>query len=258
MAITRHIPNAITCGNILCGCMAVLCAFDGKLLLAALFMLAGAIFDFFDGLMARLLGVQSPMGKELDSLADVITFGLAPGAMLFTSLHGLLGVLSWAGEATLPKLVLITLPYVGFAIVIFSALRLAKFNIDTRQTMGFIGLPTPANALFWGALLTSDFLVCGSRLYTACVYIALAVVMCALLVCELPMMAFKFKHWGWRGNAMRYSFAIVAVLLVGGMGLMGYGLAGISVLVLLYVLISALEWLLAKRTAQIDNTNLTR
>lgn len=247
MTLKRHIPNAITCGNILCGCMATLCAFSGNLLWAAIFMLAGAIFDFFDGMMARLLGVQSPMGKELDSLADVITFGLAPGLMLFTALRQHLGAAMRVGELSEAYFVVaMLLPYIGFAIVIFSALRLAKFNVDARQSMGFIGLPTPANALFWGALLTSGLVVGSSYLATALLYVGLAIVMCYLLVCEWPMMAFKFEHWGWAGNEVRYTFAALALVLVGGMGLMGMGLTGISLTVLLYVLLSAI---VAKRSA---------
>lgn len=243
MSLKQRIPNAITCGNILCGCMAVLCAFQGNLLWATIFMLAGAVFDFFDGLMARLLGVLSPMGKELDSLADVITFGLAPSVMLYTALRHLLAAAMRGGELGESQLWLVVLlPYVAFAIVIFSALRLAKFNVDERQTMGFIGLPTPANALFWGALLTSGFSVGSSPLATAVAYVLLVVVMCWLLVSELPMMAFKFKHWGWEGNALRYTFAAVALVLVGSLGLAGWGLAGISVVVLAYVLFSAIAY----------------
>lgn len=243
MSLKRHIPNAITCGNILCGCMAVLCAFQGNLLWAALFMLVGAGFDFFDGMMARLLGVFSPMGRELDSLADVITFGLAPSVMLYTALRYLMAAAVRGGELGDGQLWLaIALPYVGFGVVVFSALRLAKYNVDERQAMNFIGLPTPANALFWGALLTSGFSVGVSPLATAATYVLLIGVMCWLLISELPMMAFKFKHWGWKGNELRYALAAVVLVLVASFGAAGWGMAGISVAVLAYVLFSAIAW----------------
>lgn len=143
--ITRNIPNTITSCNLFCGCIASYMAFHSKYELALLFIVLGATFDFFDGMTARLLHVSSPIGKELDSLADDITFGLAPAAIafsLFKEVHypDFLQPLSGI------------MPYTAFLIAVFSALRLAKFNLDERQTSSFIGMPTPANALFWGSL----------------------------------------------------------------------------------------------------------
>lgn len=137
----KHIPNTITCCNLISGCIATYWAFQGDYRLALLFIVIGAVFDFFDGMTARLLHVSSPIGKELDSLADDITFGFAPSAIVFSFLSPLTTQLS-------PYI-----PYLAFVMAAFSALRLAKFNLDERQTLGFIGLPTPANALFWGSLI---------------------------------------------------------------------------------------------------------
>lgn len=136
-----NIPNTITCLNLISGCIATYWAFQGDYRMALLFIVIGAVFDFFDGMVARLLHVSSPIGKELDSLADDITFGFAPSAIIFSYLSHLTSYIS-------PLI-----PYLAFIMAAFSALRLAKFNLDERQALGFIGLPTPANALFWELLL---------------------------------------------------------------------------------------------------------
>ena len=151
--ITRNIPNSITCCNLISGCIAIAFAYEGKQEWALAFIIIGAVFDFFDGMVARLLHVSSPIGKELDSLADDITFGAAPAMMVFTFLHQL-PYPDWLDGARE------YLPYVAFLIAAFSALRLAKFNLDERQATSFIGLPTPANALFWGSLIVGG----GTRL----------------------------------------------------------------------------------------------
>ena len=146
--IKKHIPNTITCLNLISGCIATYWAFQGDYRMALLFIIIGAVFDFFDGMVARLLHVSSPIGKELDSLADDITFGFAPSAIIFSYLNEFCA----AANSTLCTLHSI-LPFVAFIMAAFSALRLAKFNLDERQALGFIGLPTPANALFWGSIL---------------------------------------------------------------------------------------------------------
>ena len=142
-AIIRNIPNTLTCCNLFSGCIASYMAFQGKYEWALTLIIIGAIFDFFDGMTARMLHVSSPIGKELDSMADDITFGLAPSAIafaLFKEVH-----YPEFMESLRPEL-----PYSAFLIAVFSGLRLAKFNLDERQTSSFIGMPTPANALFWG------------------------------------------------------------------------------------------------------------
>src|ERR1035437_3641113 len=137
----KHIPNFITCLNLFSGCVGVYLAFQGNFQGAFIAIIVSAVFDFFDGFAARLLKAYSPMGKELDSLADMVSFGLAPGAIVF-SLLSETGINEW-------------LPYLAFIIPVFSGLRLAKFNIDASQTTSFIGLPVPANAIFWAGLVYS-------------------------------------------------------------------------------------------------------
>lgn len=143
--ITRNIPNTLTCGNLVSGCIATVMALGGDARYALIWIIIGAVFDFFDGMSARLFGVSSPIGKELDSLADDVTFGVAPSAIVFAQL-------SVMEYPTVLASVEPYIPYCAFLIAAFSALRLAKFNLDTRQTTSFIGMPTPANALFWGSL----------------------------------------------------------------------------------------------------------
>ena len=213
----KHIPNTITCCNLISGCIATWYAFGGNYEMALLFIIVGAVFDFFDGMTARLLHVSSPIGKELDSLADVVTFGFAPSAMVFNFLGS-------------QHIHLTFLPFLAFVMAAFSALRLAKFNLDERQTMGFIGLPTPANALFWGALMAG---MNGQRMlepYTLPTYyiyitLALLALSCWLLVSEIPMFALKFKTWGWRGNEVKYIFVLTCIPLVVLLGTLGLSAA---------------------------------
>ena len=226
--ITRNIPNTITCCNLISGCVATLSAFMGEIHMALLWIIIGAIFDFFDGMSARLLHVSSPVGKELDSLADDITFGMAPAAMVFYEM----GIMEY--PAFLAP-VQPYMPFVAFLIAAFSALRLAKFNLDERQAMGFIGLPTPANALFWGALLVGagDFIE--NTTWMVPVVIVMILLSCWLLVSEIPMFALKFKHWGWKGNEVKYLFLITCVPL-----LIVFGVTAFAIIIAWYVLLSAL------------------
>ena len=227
--ITRNIPNTITCCNLISGCIATLSAFMGEIHMALLWIIIGAIFDFFDGMSARLLHVSSPIGKELDSLADDITFGMAPAAIVFYEM----GIMEY--PAFLAP-VQPYMPFVAFLIAAFSALRLAKFNLDERQAMGFIGLPTPANALFWGALLVGagDFII-ENTTWMFPVVIVMILLSCWLLVSEIPMFALKFKHWGWKGNEVKYLFLITCVPL-----LIVFGVTAFAIIIAWYVLLSAL------------------
>ncbi len=205
--ITRNIPNTITCCNLISGCIAVSYAHAGQQTMALAFIILGAVFDFFDGMSARLLGVSSPIGKELDSLADVVTFGVAPATMVATLLWGMHypsqmeGLRSW-------------LPYSAFLIAAFSALRLAKFNLDERQTTSFIGLPTPANALFWGSLIVGGGVRLERMEYALPAILALILLSCWILISEIPMFALKFKQWGWRGNEVKYIFLLTCIPLL--------------------------------------------
>lgn len=205
--ITQNIPNTITCCNLISGCIAVTSALYGAMEMALLWIIIGAVFDFFDGMSARLLHISSPVGKELDSLADVITFGLAPAMIVFRELT----VLNYPSFLT-PISPL--LPFFAFVLVAFSALRLAKFNLDERQTTSFIGLPTPANALFWGALLLGFNRQIEAFEWSAPLLLVGICISSWLLVSEIPMFALKFKHWQWRGNELKYIFILTCIPLL--------------------------------------------
>lgn len=213
----QHIPNTITCLNLISGCIATYIAFQGEYKTALLFIVIGAVFDFFDGMTARLLHVSSPIGKELDSLADCITFGFAPSAIVFQYMSQF--------DARSPLF--------AFVMVAFSALRLAKFNLDERQALGFIGLPTPANALFWGSLIA------GLGSSTPHIYTVALVgifVSSYLLVSEIPMFALKFKTWGWKGNEVKYIFLLTCIPL-----LLFFGISGLAACIAWYVILSVIN-----------------
>ncbi|MGL5261035.1 MAG: CDP-diacylglycerol--serine O-phosphatidyltransferase [Bacteroides sp.] len=226
-AITRRIPNTVTCLNLFSGCVACVMAFEAKYDLALGFIVLSAIFDFFDGMLARLLHVSSPIGKELDSLADDISFGLAPALILFSFLKE---------EALVyPEFLEVArdyIPYTAFFIAVFSALRLAKFNVDERQASSFIGLPTPANALFWGSLIVGagDLLLMHIN---ALILIALILLFSWLLVAEIPMFALKLKDLSWKNNRVRYVFILVSIPL-----LLIFKLSGIAAVIDWYILLS--------------------
>lgn len=209
----KHIPNTITCCNLVCGCIATYFALWGFPEMSLLFIILGAVFDFFDGMSARLLGVSSPIGKELDSLADDVTFGVAPASMVYWLLE-VIDYPVWLESLR------IFIPFLAFIIAAFSALRLAKFNLDTRQTTSFIGLPTPANALFWGSLIVGFQETLKYNDWTLpCVLIGICI-SSWLLVAEIPMFALKFKQWGFKGNEIKYGFIIFsAVCLVAGIAI---------------------------------------
>ena len=205
-----NFPNILTCCNLVCGCMATGAAFYGHYQYAVLMIILGAVFDFFDGMAARALGVSSNIGKELDSLADVVTFGVAPSSILFYLFHEVHypEILASADFSIFNLQFSITklLPYTAFLMAAFSALRLAKFNLDERQHYGFIGLPTPANALFWGSLVLGEHAFLVSQKFNAVFLFLFMVLFCMLLVSEVPMLALKFKNFSWADNRQRYIF----------------------------------------------------
>lgn len=224
----RHIPNTITCCNLLSGCIAATFAFEGMYVVAFAFIIAGAIFDFFDGLAARALKVSSPIGKELDSLADVITFGFAPASMVF----------SWLGECAythLPPTFAKVMPFAAYLLVAFSALRLAKFNVDERQSTSFIGLPTPANALFWGSLVIGMHDNIVLHPYGWILIIALVLLFSWLLIAEIPMFSLKFKNLSWQSNRIVYIFLLISLVL-----LILLSLTGLSAVIGWYIILSIL------------------
>ena len=199
MSFKKHIPNTITCCNLFSGCIACVMAFSGKFESAMLFIVLGAVFDFFDGMVARLLGVSSPLGVQMDSLADDITFGLAPATVIFSFMRGLEYPSSFLADV---------LPYLAFLIAVFSACRLAKFKIDTRQTTTFIGLPTPANALFWSSLIVGGGKWLSQMNNGWILILALIFLFSYFLVSEIPMFSMKFKNLSWKSNKTRYIFLI--------------------------------------------------
>mgnify|MGYP000447552205 FL=1 len=225
-AIVRNIPNTLTSCNLFSGCIAAYMAFHGNYKEALLFIVLGSMFDFFDGMTARLLHVSSPIGKELDSLADDITFGLAPAAIAFSLFK----------EVYYPDFLMPVagiMPYTAFLIAVFSGLRLAKFNIDERQTSSFIGMPTPANALFWASLAVGGHSFLISDNFNAIYLFVLVVVMSLLLVAELPMFSLKFKDLSWGHNKVSYIFLIVSLPL-----LIIFQLSGIAAVIIWYILLS--------------------
>lgn len=224
----KYIPNLITLLNVFCGCVATVFAVLNQLELAAFFVFLGIFFDFFDGLAARALNVQSELGVQLDSLADVITSGLVPGIVMFQLLS-----MSIAGgwSADLPVetvdttfwvgLKMSPLPFLGFLITMASAYRLAKFNIDENQVSSFIGLPTPANALLILSLPLillyhgNDFL--NGIILNQWFLIGLTLLSCFLLNSKIELFALKFKNYTFKDNAFRYIFIIVCIVLLSTM-----------------------------------------
>lgn len=230
MKLRSQLPNLLTLGNLLSGVLGIIWVLDGQLLHGAYFVLLSAGLDFFDGFAARLLKVQSSLGKELDSLADVVSFGVLPGLLLYalTKNHT---------DST-------WLPYFTLIVPLLSAYRLAKFNLDTRQTDRFIGLPTPANALFLSTLphLVLHWPFLESWIYTPFALLAIAWICSLLLVAELPLIALKFKNFTFSENKFRY-----LLLFLGAFFFAAFQLAGIPLVILAYLLLSLLEHFTAKK-----------
>lgn len=276
------IPNLITLGNLLCGCIGIVFAFRGELVWAAYLVGIAAVLDFLDGFVARLLKSHSPIGKELDSLADMVTFGVLPGVVMFNMLiqsivltdisAGKMG--SYDVKKVFEYDESAWLPYLGFALSLFSALRLAKFNVDTRQTESFVGVPTPANSILICSLpLILDSLLSpqaaagevnipfhdvywvqavpqtglNSMIYNLLTntwfLLSLTAVMSFLLIAEIPLFALKFKKFGWKGNEIRYIFLGLSVLLF-----VFLKFIGIPLVIVLYVLLSLVNNLLKKKS----------
>ncbi len=218
--------------------MACVFAFYGEYEIATLFIVLAAVFDFLDGFTARLLKAYSEIGKELDSLADMVSFGVAPGIMIYSYLTTLN----------------IFFAFIGFLIPVFSALRLAKFNVDTRQTSSFIGLPTPANAIFWvfliSYILPADlFLWADQRLYYLAMIISTILILtfCILMVAEIPMFALKFKSFGFKENKIKYIFLIACIVLI---AIFQY--KALPIIIGLYIFMSVASNLLLKKAEKTE------
>ena len=224
--IRRQIPNLITLGNLLCGVIAIAAALRGDMTWASLMICLGIFLDFFDGLAARLLNVASPLGKELDSLSDVVTSGVAPGFILWN-------ILSNGVDEKWPEF----LPYTALLIPLFAAYRLAKFNIDSRQSHSFLGLPTPANALIWvGVALTPALPM--DELTFIIVLIVVSLITDVLMVSELPMFSlkFNFKDMSWKSNSVQYLFFIGCAAII----VASRQWYAISLIILWYIILSAI------------------
>lgn len=234
----KQIPNLITCLNATSGSVAVLLAFHGHLSAAAVAILLAMIFDFFDGFAARLLHVASPLGKELDSLADAISFGLAPAVLAHSLISDVAVFQSFTAPYVYQPWFHALLVYAPVLIPPFSVYRLAKFNLDTRQAHSFIGLPTPANALFWVALVLCYHYAHAAflQLWASPVLLALcAVILSVLLVTEIPMFSLKLTSFSWRANRPLYVYLLLLVL-----GTILYGIPAFTFAIPLYILVSLL------------------
>ena len=250
MNITKHIPNSITSLNLFCGSVAVILSFYGEFKSALFCMIAAAIFDFCDGFAARLLKAYSPMGKELDSLADMVSFGLAPSCLAFNKMLciwniGFTDIFTLETKAAAGLL----LPLVcTLLIAVFSALRLVKFNIDTRQSENFIGLATPSCALLVGSLIYSaESFPQLDGILAANTYIipVISVILSLLLVSEIPMFSFKFKSLRWSENKLKFiflicaaAFAIIEATLMGSFPLSVW----IFTVLVFYILLNTSIW----------------
>ncbi len=220
----KHIPNLITSLNLLCGCLAILFVVSGDLVIASFLVIVGMFFDFFDGLAARLLNVQSEIGVQLDSLADMVSFGVVPGLVMFQLLNKSIApqvlTTGFENSETINGLEqgMSIIPFIGMLIIIASAFRLAKFNIDSRQTTSFIGLPTPANTLLIISLPLifqyqySPFIE--SIIFNQWFLIALTICSAILLNAEIPLFALKFKTWDFKSNKLRYLFLAISLITI--------------------------------------------
>ncbi|MEP0366796.1 MAG: CDP-diacylglycerol--serine O-phosphatidyltransferase [Cyclobacteriaceae bacterium] len=212
----KHIPNLITCLNLLVGVLGCISIVKGDLWNAIYFVLIAALFDFFDGFAARLLNVKSNIGKQLDSLADMISFGLLPALYM-------------QGTIATSDLSPLTLSYLGILIAPFSAIRLAKFNVDTRQENQFLGLPTPANAIMITSLTFIPYTIPGWGL------LIITLASCLLMVADIPMIALKFKNYGFKQNIFRY-----LILLIGVAAFLIHGISGIVIIIPAYIVLSVI------------------
>ena len=238
----KQIPNIITSLNLLCGCVAIMFAVSGDLVSASFFAFAGIFLDFFDGLAARVLNAQSQVGLQLDSLADVVTSGVLPGIVMVQLLsEALTGTSLDIGtifsDTANSTSIESYLPFIGLLIAVASGYRLAKFNVDTRQTTSFIGLPVPANTLL---ILSLPLIISFQAsqqitevILTPWFLIIITLVSCVLLNAEIPLFGLKFKTWNFKDNAVRYVFLIASILL-----LVVLKFIAIPIIIFLYILVS--------------------
>lgn len=246
MSIKRHIPNIVTLLNLFSGCIALVFAVYGNFIAAALFVFLGIFFDFFDGLLARKLNVQSPLGIQLDSLADLVTSGVVPGVIMFKLISDSIGSSnfnyadSWSSSLKDTVLEMPLLPLVGLLVALASAYRLAKFNLDEDQQTYFKGLPVPANTLVIISLplileyQNSDLM--NSIIINKWFLIVLTLISCYLLNSNIKLFALKFKNWSFKDNAVRFIFLILSVVLI-----VVLQFAAIPLIIAVYIILSVLD-----------------
>jgi CDP-diacylglycerol--serine O-phosphatidyltransferase len=225
----QHIPNAVTCLNLFSGCLGIVFAFNGNLVFASYAILIAAVLDFLDGMLARLLKAYSELGKQLDSLADMVSFGVLPSVIIY---HLFLS------SVEITSLSLIS--YSAFIIAVFSGLRLAKFNIDTRQSENFIGLPTPANALLIASfpfMMEENNSIFMNYIMNPYSLLVFSLIMSFLLISEIPLISLKFKTLSFSENALRYILILSSILLI-----LLLQFAAVPTILILYILISLLQF----------------
>ncbi|MCF8235982.1 MAG: CDP-diacylglycerol--serine O-phosphatidyltransferase [Bacteroidales bacterium] len=233
MSIKKHVPNLITLANLVLGCLSIVFAFSGRLFDAGVMILFAAFADFLDGSAARVLRAQSPIGKQLDSLADVISFGLAPAVIIFHLFEA--ANLQWDW-----------LKYASLIIPVFSALRLARFNIDSEQSEFFRGLPVPANGILVASFPMIIHLEPSSSWITNLLIdqwflLAYTIVFSLLLVSRIPLISLKFANSSWKENQLRFILVGCAILL---MAL--FYIKAIPLIILLYFMVSGVDYLMQK------------
>jgi CDP-diacylglycerol--serine O-phosphatidyltransferase len=233
--VSKHLPNAITCANLFSGCIGIVFTFQDNLIYAAYALFLAAIFDFFDGFASRVLQSFSGIGKDLDSLADMVSFGVLPSAIMYELFL----------QAPQIHNVSPYLNFIAFLIPVFSALRLAKFNNDTRQAESFIGLPTPANAILIASfpLIMEQHADLSKYILNPYVLSILVVVMCTLLVAEVPLMSLKFKNRDFQENIYRYLLLLFAAILT-----LFFKFAAVPVVIFIYILLSLIQFKIANDT----------
>lgn len=240
MQIKKHIPNAITLLNLASGLLAIIAIFKGYYDEAFLFVCLGIFFDFWDGFFARKFNVSGELGLQLDSLADVVTSGVVPGLMIFKLLQDIQEDDTSIYYLTEEYYYMGFVPYLGFIVTLASAYRLAKFNIDTRQTDSFIGLPTPANALFIMSIPmiqfdgTHEWLV--NALFNPFVLLIISLVSAYMLNAEIPLFSLKIKDFSWDKNKLQVFFLTIAATL-----LLFFGFTALPIIILLYVVLSVVN-----------------
>ena len=265
MGIKKHIPNILTLANLFCGILAIKVGFSEHYYLAGFFVILGACFDFFDGFAARLLRVQGGLGKQLDSLADMVTFGVAPGVVMYSFLA------SFIEDSYIP--------YISFVIPLLSAVRLAKFNMDSNQSDRFIGLPTPANALFFVLIplvfiyesfgwdyptvlthMNGDYVSPPLVTYslstseTLKYFIIVGILLFSyLLNAPIEMIALKFKSFGWKGNEIRFVFLALCLVIISLSLLISSVFVSVPIIILLYIILSIINNLFKKKQNELQS-----